>query len=244
MNLEELQLARVPKAEIMPAEQFDLQRTKLRADYAQVVEFGKKITVTDDDSLKEAVQIGKLLQAASKQLDGFYKPIKQAFDAAKSVVTDKEKLDVAELKTLKDSLAAQILAYQQAQEKIRQEELRLAQAAAAKLEEERRLQEAIELEAQGFKEEAAQVLDEVRLAPAVIVQAAPKKIAGSVTRTTWTAQVDDLGKLVKAVAAGVVPMLALTPNHSWLNTQATAYNEGLNFPGVSVKHDTKGHFRS
>lgn len=244
MNLEELQLARVPQAEIMPPEQFDLLRSKLRADYTQVIAFGSKIVVVDEDSCKEAVQVGKLLQAATKQLDEFYKPVKRAFDAAKSVVTDKEKLDVAEVKTLKDALAEQILKFQQAQEKIRLEELRLAQAAAAKLEEERRLQEAIELEAQGFTEEATQVLDEVRLAPAVIVQAAPKKMAGSVTRTTWTAQVDDLGKLVKAVAAGVVPVLAVTPNQSWLNTQATAYNEGLNFPGVSVKHDTKGHFRS
>lgn len=245
MNIAELQLARTPKAEILPPEEFDRRHSELRASYAPVILAGKNYAVADESSLSQAVAIGRMLQAASKDFTDFYKPIKQAHDAAKALVTDREKADLAEVKAVKDALGVQVVKYQAEQERLRQEEQRAAIAAAARREEDARLEEAMALEAMGRKAEAEEILVEQRLAPAVIVSAStPRRVAGSVTRTTWTAHVDDFGKLVKAVASGLVPILALKANESWLDKQASDYNEGLNFPGVSVSKEIKGHFRS
>lgn len=242
--LEELQLTRTPIAEIMPPDQFHLARSHKWAEYQKILDFGKTINVSDDFSRDQAIEVGKLLQAASKEFTEFYKPVKKAFDDAKKPVLDAEKSDAAALDTVKSDLAAQVLKYQRAQEKIRQEQERAERERLAKEEEERRLLEAIELEALGLKEEAAQRLEEQAMAPAVIIAAGPKKVSGFVEREVWKATVENLSLLIKAVAAGKVPLLALTADQAWLNKQATDYGETLQFPGVSVKKEVTSHFRS
>lgn len=241
---EELQLTRTAPIEIMPPDQFHRARLAQWSEYQKILVFGAGIQVVDDATRDKATEVGRLLQTAGKELTEFYKPIKKSFDDAKKPILDLEKADAAAIDAVKSSLASQVLKYQTAQEKIRLEREREERAAAMRAEEERRLAEAIELEAMGLQEEAAQRLEEEALPPAVIVSSGPQKLAGFVAKTTFKAQVDSLPLLVQAVAAGKVAILALQADQAWLNKQAVGYGEGLQIPGVSVKQESSSHFRS
>lgn len=239
------ELASQATAKIMPMSEFELTRQKLRAEYIQVLELGRKIKVVDDETLKEAAQAGRVLQAASKELENLYKPRKQAYDAAKKIVLEMETRDRDEIDVVKKDLAGQTLRYQDAQEELRLEQQRKERAAALAAQEEIRLQEAILLEASGQTAEANQLLDDPGLEAPVIVQSAePKRQAGTVRREKWKAKVDDLAALVKGVAQGKVPILAIEANQSHLDRAATDYREGLGYPGVSVYKEISAHFRT
>ena len=72
------------------------------------------------------------------------------------------------------------------------------------------------------------------VAPPPAVSQEPPKIAGISTRTTYSAEVTDLMALVKAVAAGAVPLVVLQADMKVLNAQAKALKEHLVYPGVKV----------
>ncbi len=81
-------------------------------------------------------------------------------------------------------------------------------------------------------EAAAQVAEIVSMAPAVL---APAKVTGISGRVNYSAQVDDLMVLIKAVAAGEAPIECITADTKFLGAQARAFKRaGQLFPGVSA----------
>lgn len=69
--------------------------------------------------------------------------------------------------------------------------------------------------------------------PVLTERVAPAgKIAGISLTQAWEAEVDDVARLVQAVAAGTQPLAALTPNMAYLNEQARRFEKDLNIPGV------------
>lgn len=59
------------------------------------------------------------------------------------------------------------------------------------------------------------------------------------SRESWKAEVIDFEALVKAVAKGKVPLMALKADTTWLNKQATSLRDELKYPGVkSVKKES------
>jgi hypothetical protein len=58
------------------------------------------------------------------------------------------------------------------------------------------------------------------------------------TRVTFKAVVLDKLELVKAVAAGIVPLNALDANMPFLNNQARAMRQTMAYPGVKVEEET------
>ena len=65
----------------------------------------------------------------------------------------------------------------------------------------------------------------------------PVSVAGESTRTTWKAEVQDLGKLVAAVAAGAVPIAVLEINMTMLNKLVAVSKDKTNIPGVRAYED-------
>ena len=65
----------------------------------------------------------------------------------------------------------------------------------------------------------------------------PVSVAGETTRTTWKAEVQDLGKLVAAVATGAVPIAVLEVNMTMLNKLVAVSKEQTNIPGVRAYED-------
>jgi len=217
----------------------------LRMELQPILANAKAITAiaTAEEHLN-AVAAGRLLQAASKSATEFFKPFKAKIDEVKKVVLADEKAAGDPLGAEKQRIGGLTLRWEQEQERIRQEEQRRLREEAKRAEEEARLAEAIALESEGLKEEAEQMLEAPAMPVPVIAQrAVAQKTAGSVTRTTWRGKVGNFHMLVKAVANGVAPIETLLPNQSFIDKQANAFREGLNYPGISVEKEVKAHFR-
>lgn len=135
------------------------------------------------------------------------------------------------------------------QRRVLEEEQRRLAAEAAKAEEDRKRleEEARRAEVAGQHDQAEQLareadakLQETNAAreasatmPTAIVAAteAPKAEGVSFTET-WSAEVTDLMSLVKAVAAGTVPLACVVADMKVLNQQARALKAQLDYPGV------------
>jgi hypothetical protein len=76
--------------------------------------------------------------------------------------------------------------------------------------------------------------DQAHTVVAATAQTEAPRVAGTAVREVWSATVTDLMVLVKAVAAGEVPLFAIEPNLKFLNNQARAMKRELKYPGVTA----------
>lgn len=91
------------------------------------------------------------------------------------------------------------------------------------------------LEAKGEKWQAEATRDNVRPTPLVVMDT--PKIDGISIRDQWHAEVVDLMELVKAVAAGTVPLHYLQANTANLNLAAKQMKGTGDIPGVRLWND-------
>jgi hypothetical protein len=202
-------------------------------------------SVSTAEEHASAVAAGRLLQAMNKKTSEFYKPYKKRIDEMKRVVLDEEKSALDALDVEKKRLGLLIFEWEQQEQKRQQEQLQREREAAQKTAEEERLADAIALEAEGDTEGAAAMLETPAMPVPVIVQrTAPKQTRGKVQRTTYRGKVVNFRALVCACAAGKIPLDALEVNQSFVNLQANAFREGLNWPGVDVEIEVSTHFRN
>lgn len=104
--------------------------------------------------------------------------------------------------------------------------------AAAKAREEARAQAEAAQSAQAEANAAAITAEVVTIAPTA---SAPAKVVGISGRVNYTAQVDSLMDLVKAVADGKAPAECLCANDKFLGAQARAFKRaGPLYPGVTA----------
>lgn len=191
------------------------------------------IVIHDDDALVRAENLLKLAAKGEKAATDFMKPQKQKADEMKQILLDKEKELKAPYQRVRQLLDPAVIAYRTDQQRKRQEAERIAREAARKQAEEEALKKAVELEKEGFTKEANSVL----AAPPVVPRAlpiAPKPIAkssGVGIQERWSSEIIDLMTLVKAVAAGKVPLAALEPNMTYLNNQARMLKKDYAIPG-------------
>lgn len=115
------------------------------------------------------------------------------------------------------------------------EQQRLAREEQARLD---RLAEekAKRAEAKGYLERAQEIRETT---PQVSIPVESKepvtpKVKGIAKTTYWFAKTTDLAALVTAVAAGEVPLDAVTANESWLKKTANALKKNMKYPGVHV----------
>ena len=112
------------------------------------------------------------------------------------------------------------------------------EAAAIKDGEARRIaeEEAARLRAESEQNQltANAVIDQAASLPPAIVTRELPQTRGVTTRTTWAAELVDKMTLVKAVAAGTVPLIALDVNQKFLNQQAVSLKDALRIPGVKA----------
>jgi hypothetical protein len=133
-------------------------------------------------------------------------------------------------------LSATILHQEQEWEKERKRrEAELAEQ-LRKQEEERILAEAQEAQDAGLHDAAQEIIDQPVIAPIVMIPSTPK-VAGVGTQRRWVARLTDKTALIKAVAAGKIPDIALDVNMPFFNRQATSYKERIEafaaqYPGV------------
>jgi hypothetical protein len=132
----------------------------------------------------------------------------------------------------KNALRIGMKTFEDEQERIRRAEQARLEEEARKAAEEAALAQAVALEQNGHKMAAEAVIAAPVVAPAVYVPKTTPNGFGNATRRTWGAEVTDLMALVKAVAAGTVPIQAIEANTVFLGQQARALKSALQYPGV------------
>lgn len=170
--------------------------------------------------------------------DTFGPIIQKAFSAHKEAKAQ-ETRHLDPLLKAEELVKGKMLGYLREQERIRQEQERKLQAEA-----EKKRQEALakaeaareagkEAKAEKYEEKAAQI---------VAPQLAPTVDKGNaMVKKLWHAEVYDLMALVGAVAAGNLSSNAIEANMTFLNAQARALKETMNYPGVkAVAEDNIG----
>ena len=189
------------------------------------------MTITPEE-LEQANNAGRVLMAAKKEVAEFYTPLKRQVDAFKAPLLQHEKEFSEPLEAGGKRLGGLITGYNQEQERKRQEAERVAREEAEKAAREEALNRAIELEQSGDKEAAEQVMNEpLQVAPVVIQQEAPTRMAGQVSRMTYSATVIDLRTLRKAVAEGKAPLQCIVADESYLNSKARLERTGFDVLG-------------
>lgn len=176
----------------------------------------KRIKGMQKDVEAKRVSLAANIDAAKKEVQDLFKPAQNWLDDAEKAIK------------------AAMISFQQEQEKQRQlDEARSAQT--ARKEQEDLLARAENHEGKGRVEVAAVLQEQAAsVTAAPVVTQAPMKVAGISTKTTYSAEVTDLMELVKAVAAGTVPLVVLQADMKVLNAQAKALKDHLKYPGVKV----------
>lgn len=204
---------------------------------SKVIEWPKlaeSISIATPEQHLAADEHLKAIKALRDEINETFDPaIAAANKAHKAIIAAKRRHDEPLVKA--DQIIRQKdLAYRQAEErKRRQEEERLAKLARER-EEQRRLEEALELESSGDAEAAEAVLNEPIFAPVVHLQSTVQKVAGISTQTRYSAEVVNLLDLAKFVAANPQYLNYLQANTVALNAAARAQKEHMRIPGVRV----------
>src|SRR5688572_2580422 len=197
----------------------------------------KGLAIVTAEDFMNAGELLRTIKGLRAEIDGTFDPIiSKAHAAHKEAIEQKRKVD-APLVEAENILKPRISAYLTEQERLRREEELRMQKAAQEEEERQRLESAVILDDIGETDSANALLEERVVAPPVVLPRQVPKVSGIAMRQTWSAQVVSLMELVKAVAAGKVPIMALQANTTFLNQQARSMKSALNYPGVRAVPD-------
>jgi hypothetical protein len=207
---------------------------ELEKEVGSVPERAKTFVITTNEDFERAGELLKTIKGLRAEVDGTFDPIiGKAHEAHKEALAQKRKYE-APLAEAEGLLKPKLSAYLQEQERLRKaEELRLEQAARAE-EERQRLENAVVLDEMGETDAANTLLEEPVVSVPVFVPRQAPKVTGIVATKTYSAQVTNLQELIRAVADGKVPAMAIQANTVFLGQQARAMKDTFNYPGVKL----------
>jgi uncharacterized protein YajQ (UPF0234 family) len=200
----------------------------------------KALEITTPETFEIAGGYLKAIKALGKEVGDTFKPvIAKAHEAHKAALEAMGKHQ-APLDDAERALKGKMTVYVEAERaKARAEQARLEAIERKRIEDER-IAEAQEMTESGRSDIADQMLDAPVVVAPVKVQA-EIKLDGVHFSEKARADLVDLMALVKAVAAGTVPLEALSPNMPALNAWARA---GREIPGVKIIIETIAAARS
>ena len=186
-----------------------------------------------------------------------YDPVCESTHAAWKSATALRAKAVDPLEAVKKYAGALTLEYSRRKEaerkaeedRLRREEEERQRQIAIKQAEDDKLALAQRLQDEGKTAEAEAELaapvqaPDIYVAPVVLESSVPQ-VQGAGGRENWQAEVVDLMKLVKAVAEGKVPLLAIEANETHLRQQAKSMKSLLNYPGVRAYDKGTAVFRT
>lgn len=202
-----------------------------------IVGRAQAIIVSTPQDFVSVVEFVRDCKTKERSITGILDPIiKNANDTHKSLTGLRNKLMApwSEARTIADRKAIE---WEDEQRRIEEQARLAAEAEARKAEEDRLLAEAALAEDAGDTETAEAILSEPVAPPPVVLPTAIPKVEGSFTRSTWSAEVTDMAKLILWVAdelkAGRGSAAAyLSANESNLRRAAQMQHEALRIPGV------------
>jgi len=188
-------------------------------------EQARQIRVIDNASYSQAGAILVAVKGLRKKIKEVFAPMKSAAVKAHKAVLEQERLADAPLIEAENIIKPALAKYDTEQENIRLAAEAKAQADARKIEEERKLAEAIVLEAQGDKKEAEQVMAEPVYVPPVVIQKTVPKVQGISYTLHWKPRIIDERK---------IPREYLTPDMVKIGQVVRAMKSGTNIPGIEA----------
>lgn len=217
----------------------ELQERELETTAVAWPAKARAIAIADQVSYNQAAALKLGLRELRQQIVAHHKePKEKAFQAHRSIVAaEKRMLDpVTEAETI---INRSLDTWEKAQELKRLEAERKAREAAAKLEEEMRLQAAAEAEAEGAPEEIVEeILDTPIQLPEPVVAPTYQRVAGAAPRAkNFHAVIVSKKEMCRAVADGKLDEIYVDGNMTALNARARAEKTALNIPGVKAVRD-------
>lgn len=177
--------------EIVSGTELTIQESKFRKQSQSLYQQATKITVTDPESMRVAIEFGRGVSDLITQITEWFKPLKKKAKAVHTDLCEEEKKALAIPESAQNAVDATIRRYRQA-------EAEKAQAAADKEKqrlEAQALKERAEaarlLQKEGEKKLAREVLAEPVRVAEVEVKAAPKVVSGTRYRTEWHFEIEN-----------------------------------------------------
>ena len=192
----------------------------------------QELTVKSQASYNSANSFLRTVKDLQDIIRDTFRPIISAANLTWKGALAEEKKHLEPLQKAEALVKSKMLEWMQEQERARREAEAKLQARAER-ERQEALAKAEAVRANG-KEARAEKYEE-KAAAIVAPQLSSSFDKGSVSvRKTYKAEVVNLIELVKAVGERKVPLMALEANLPFLNIQARAMRETLNYPGVRV----------
>jgi flagellar biosynthesis GTPase FlhF len=183
------------------------------------------LQVIDNETYIVAGEMLLTCKEMEKKIKDFFKPHKDnAYNAHKALC----KAETDELNKLNpgiNHLKKEISSYQQEQERLRRIEEKRLREIARKEEEERKLREALQAEAEGNNEEAQAIIDEPIEPPPVIVPKSTPKIEGITSRIQWNFRIVNESK---------IPREYLIPDRMKIGAVVRALKGAAKIDGIEV----------
>jgi len=165
--------------------------SKFRKQSESLYQQATKITVTDPDSLKSAIEFGRGVNDLIAQITGFFKPLKKAAKASHTALCDAETEALAVPESAQSAVDAAIRRYRQAEAEKAQAAAEAERVRLQKQAEKDRAEAARILQREGEKRLAKEVLAEPIVVPEVEVKQAAKVVSGTRYRTVWHFEITD-----------------------------------------------------
>lgn len=191
MNQKESIVAVMPELEPVDEQQLTQEVTD--------IEFrAESFIIQSPEDYEAAGEFGKLLKQKAAEVTGFFKPMKDSAYQAHKAVCDREKAMLTPLENAEKIVKRTMGDYLMEQERIRREAEEAARRAAEE-ERERKLKEAMELEAAGDKEGAEAAVEEAVVMDEATGYSVPApvkpKVSGVSTSKDWEITSIDTAKV-------------------------------------------------
>ena len=191
MNQKESIVAVMPELEPVDEQQLTQEVTD--------IEFrAESFVIQTPEDYEAAGEFGKMLKQKAAEVTGFFKPMKDSAYQAHKAVCDREKAMLTPLKNAEKIVTKTMVDYLMEQERIRREAEEAARRAAEE-ERERKLKEAMALEAAGDKEGAEAAVEEAVVMDEATGYSVPApvkpKVSGVSTSKDWEITSIDTAKV-------------------------------------------------
>lgn len=229
----------------------------------------KTLAIVDQKSFDEVAAFGRKVAGMRKEVDAYYKPLKQEQDRLKGFILDREKAALARLFAPEQAAKKLIDDYVTAKRKEQAELDRLERVRAEEAHEAERqqkiqeardnatrqvaesMQAATPQEEKVLVKHADSIIDNAgreaaRSMPTQVthrVEEVLRPAPGTSTGIKYSVKVDDAMKIVKAVADGTLPLAYIIINEAALNSKARLEKDGFDVDGCSLMKNGTVTFR-
>lgn len=203
------------------------------------------VRIYDHESRQTAADILNEISTRKKAVVAEFKPIKQAIDASKQVVLDREKAHLVPLENAERVVKAEIGRDLEEQERRRREMQQAIEAEARRVAEEQRLKDLEEAQSQaaamGDKitdDEIDAIIAAPVALPVAIMPEAPKVVGAPNGIKKYRAEVVDMKKLLAYVVANPQWINLIEVRQGDLDRLANQMKEAFPFPGCALRTET------